>query len=87
MSSVKLIDQNCLIQDILARRGCAVVDPHGDLAKDVLGSRISLGFFSDQAAFDRVLYLAPRRRDYVVPFNVLARPDDQIETYEVAQRA
>ena len=33
--------QNCLVQDILAGRGCAVVDPHGDLAKDVLRSLIS----------------------------------------------
>jgi hypothetical protein len=78
--------QNCLIQDIIAGRGCAVVDPHGDLAKDVLRSLVSLGYFSDQAAYERIIYLAPRRRDYVIPFNVLARPDDEIETYEVAQR-
>jgi type IV secretory pathway TraG/TraD family ATPase VirD4 len=32
------------------------------------------------------VYVAPRRRDYVIPFNVLARPSPQIETYEVAQR-
>jgi len=25
--------QNCLLQDITAGRGCAIVDPHGDLAK------------------------------------------------------
>jgi hypothetical protein len=78
--------QNCLIQDIMAGRGCAVVDPHGDLAKDVLRSLVSLGYFSDQKAYERIIYLAPRRRDYVIPFNVLARPDDEIETYEVAQR-
>ena len=27
--------QSCLVQDILAGRGCAVIDPHGDLAQDV----------------------------------------------------
>lgn len=78
--------QNCLVQDIIAGRGCAVVDPHGDLAKDVIGSLVSAGYFADETAFERVIYVAPRRRDFVVPFNVLARPDTQTETYEVAQR-
>jgi len=78
--------QNCLVQDILAGRGCAVIDPHGDLAKDVLRSLISEDFFSNKASFDRLVYVAPRRRDYIIPFNVLARPDPQMETYEVAQR-
>ena len=41
--------QNCLVQDILAGRGCAVVDPHGDLAKDVLRSLISSGYFRSAA--------------------------------------
>ena len=78
--------QNCLVQDIMSGRGCAVVDPHGDLAKDVLRSLVSSGYFSDETNFDRVLYVAPRRRDYIVPFNVLSRPDPDTETYEVAQR-
>jgi hypothetical protein len=75
--------QNCLIQDIQAGRGCAVIDPHGDLVKDTLRSLISSDY---PITPDRILYVAPRRRDYVVPFNVLARPDPEMETYEVAQR-
>ncbi len=78
--------QNCLVQDISAGRGCAVIDPHGDLAKDVLRSLISGGYFADRDSADNVLYVAPRRRDFVIPFNVLARPDADTETYEVAQR-
>ena len=78
--------QNCIVQDALAGRGCAVVDPHGDLAKDVLGSLIAHNFFSNPEAFDRLLYVAPRRRDYIIPFNVLARPDSDTETYEIGQR-
>lgn len=78
--------QNCIVQDVFAGRGCAVVDPHGDLAKDVLRSLITHEYFSDKAAYDRVLYVAPRRRDYIIPFNVLARPDSDTETYEIAQR-
>jgi len=78
--------QNCLVQDISAGRGCAVIDPHGDLAKDVLQSLISKGYFKDRNAFDQIVYVAPRRREYVIPFNVLARPDTETETYEIAQR-
>lgn len=78
--------QNLLVQDILAGRGCAIVDPHGDLAKDVLRDLHSKGYFSSKAHTDHILYVAPRRRDYVVPFNVLKRPDEQTETYEIAQR-
>lgn len=78
--------QNCVAQDILAGKGCAVIDPHGDLAKDVLRHLISKGFFSQSSSYDRIVYIAPRRRDYVVPFNVLKRPAADTETYEVAQR-
>jgi hypothetical protein len=78
--------QNCLVQDIMAGRGCAVVDPHGDLAKDVLRSLVTSGYFMDESAYDRLMYVAPRRRDYVIPFNVLSRPDTETETYEIAQR-
>ena len=78
--------QNCLVQDITAGRGCAIIDPHGDLAKDVLRSLHSQGYFRDKSAYENILYVAPRRRDYVIPFNVLARPDPNTETYEVGQR-
>jgi hypothetical protein len=78
--------QNCLVQDITAGRGCAVIDPHGDLAKDVLKSLMANNFFEGENASDRILYVAPRRRDYIVPFNVLARPDATTETYEICQR-
>jgi len=78
--------QNCIVQDVIAGRGCAVVDPHGDLAKDVLRTLISLKHFSNETAYERIMYVAPRRRDYIIPFNVLARPDTDTETYEIAQR-
>lgn len=70
----------------MAGRGCAIIDPHGDLAKDVLASLIDSDYFADEKSFDRLIYVAPRRRDYVIPFNVLARPDPETETYEIAQR-
>jgi len=78
--------QNLLVQDILAGRGCAVIDPHGDLAKDVVRSLLEADYFNAAGSIDRLIYVAPRRRDYAIPFNVLARLDDQTETYEIAQR-
>ena len=78
--------QNLLVQDILAGRGCAIIDPHGDLAKDVLRSLVSGGYLDNPQNMDRIVYVSPRRRDYFIPFNVLARPDDEAETYEIAQR-
>ena len=78
--------QNLIVQDVLAGRGCAVIDPHGDLAKDVLRSIIGSGTLDEERLLERVIYVAPRRRDYVVPFNVLKRPSPETETYEVAQR-
>ena len=78
--------QSCITQDILHGRGCAVIDPHGDLAKDVLRTLIDQHFFDDPDNLKRIVYVAPRRRDYIIPFNVLKRPDKHTETYEIAQR-
>ncbi len=78
--------QSCIIQDIQRGRGCAVIDPHGDLAKDILQSLIDNNYFDSLDNFKRVIYVAPRRRDYIIPFNVLTRPDPDTETYEVSQR-
>jgi hypothetical protein len=78
--------QNCLLQDIQSGRGCAIIDPHGDLAKDTLRSLIASGWFDTPGNADRIVYVAPRRRDFIIPFNVLTRPDPETETYEVCQR-
>lgn len=63
-----------------------MIDPHGDLAKDVLKTLVSSGYFSDESAYDKLMYVAPRRRDFIIPFNVLSRQDPDAETYEIAQR-
>lgn len=78
--------ENCIVQDILAGRGCAVVDPHGDLARDVLWTLASCGYFNNSKSYDRIVYVAPRRRDFIIPFNVLSTSDRNLETYEIAQR-
>jgi len=78
--------QSCIIQDIQNRRGCAIIDPHGDLAKDVLQTLTDNNYFDNVDNFKHVIYVAPRRRDYSIPFNVLLKPDPDTETYEVSQR-
>ena len=71
----------CLFQDIRAGRGCVLIDPHGDLARDVL--RLCLSRRALSPADGRLIYFDPLRRDYVIPFNVLNRPGSP---YEVAQQ-
>lgn len=72
--------QHCLLQDILAGRGCGLLDPHTDLAQDVLASLASKGFFRDTKNAKRVVYFDPSRSDAVIPFNVLAATRSPYET-------
>jgi Type IV secretion-system coupling protein DNA-binding domain len=64
--------EHCLFQDITAGRGCGVLDPHTDLARDLLCYLSGRGFFRKQETRKRIIYFDPSRRDYLVPFNVLA---------------
>jgi hypothetical protein len=62
----------------LLHAGCAatLIDPHGDLARLVLGHLIARGFFDDSTAYDRLLYLdvpAAERSGRFMPYNVLAQ--------------
>jgi hypothetical protein len=64
--------QVCLFQDIVAGRGCGVIDPHSDLITDLLSLLASEGCLRDASLRERIIYLDPTRRDYIIPFNVLA---------------
>ena len=77
---------NCLLQDIRRGRGCGVIDPHGDLARDVLRTLLDSGKEEDLKGMERVVYVAPRQRKYILPFNVLAKTEPSMDTYEVSQR-
>src|SRR5438093_13729251 len=63
--------ENLLVQDILTGRGCGLVDPHTDLARDTLAHLASAGYFRDLNAYQRVIYFDPTRSDYILPFNLL----------------
>lgn len=72
--------QHCLAQDILAGRGCGLLDPHTDLAQDLLSSLASKGFFREARNLKRVIYFDPSRNDAILPFNVLAGTRPPYET-------
>ena len=71
--------------------GAALIDPHSDLALDVLALLHDRGFFKDDAAYRRLLYVDFSRRDRFLPFNVLSQPYDAHtvarNTVEVCKRA
>jgi len=56
--------------------GTAVVDPHSDLAADVLRILAHRGYFSRPGAYQKLLYIDFSRRDRFIPFNPLKQPYD-----------
>src|SRR5438105_8702359 len=63
--------EHCIFQDIKAKRGCVLIDPHSDLASDVLRFCVSRGALNLKDS-KRLIYFDPTRQDYIIPFNVLA---------------
>jgi hypothetical protein len=63
--------ESLFVGDVLAQRGCALVDPHGDLAKDTLTHLLSVGYFASPEAYKHVIYFDPARTDYILEFNAL----------------
>ncbi len=74
--------EHCIFQDIRAGRGCVLIDPHSDLVADVLRYCLSQNVLTPKEAH-RIVYFDATRRDFVIPFNVLA---GEQEPYEKAQR-
>jgi len=58
--------ENMVISDIKAGNGLALIDPHGDLAEDVLR-------FVPKRRIDDVIYFNPADMEYPVAFNPLER--------------
>jgi hypothetical protein len=56
--------ENMVISDIKAGYGLALIDPHGDLAEDVLD-------YVPQRRIEDVIYFNPADTEYPVPFNPL----------------
>lgn len=63
--------EHLLFQDILAGRGCGLLDPHTDLVHDLIASLDRVGFFREPKHCERVIYFDPSQSEYLLPFNVL----------------
>ena len=72
--------EHVLLQDILAGRGCGLLDPHTDLANDLLASLHRASFFRSTKNRERVVYFDPSRAETVLPFNVLASEGPPYQT-------
>ncbi len=75
--------ESLLVEDILAGRGCGLVDPHTDLARDTLANLLSRGYFTNHTALEHVVYFDPTRTDYFIPFNILK---SALPPYTIAQQ-
>ncbi len=64
--------EHLLFQDITSGRGCGLLDPHTDLAQDLLSNLSANRFFDSERNRGRVIYFDPSRSDYLIPFNVLS---------------
>jgi Type IV secretion-system coupling protein DNA-binding domain len=54
--------------------GCALIDPHADLANDVLGALADAGHFARPDARERLYFVDFGQSGRYVPFNVLRQP-------------
>lgn len=61
-------------QLILQGVGCCLIDPHSDLAQDVLALLVDHGYFSRSNAYKKLLFIDMNRHDRFIPFNVLKQP-------------
>jgi hypothetical protein len=55
--------------------GVGLIDPHADLALDILKSLIASGFFRKEDAFENLIFLGFANGSYM-PFNVLNQSYD-----------
>lgn len=67
--------QSIFIQHLNKGHGVGLIEPHHDLSFETLTYLISQGFFKDEAAFDKLVYLDWGNGCYV-PFNTLDGPQD-----------
>lgn len=74
--------EGLILQDILASRGCGVIDLHSDLVRNVLSHLVAGDYFSELKRAKRIVYIDINRPELTPPFNLLAVPGDP---YAIAQ--
>jgi len=65
--------QSFFLQLLERRIGVSLIDPHRDLARDILSTLVATGYFERDAAYSRLVYLDFSQKD-PIPFNVLRAP-------------
>ena len=63
--------EHMIYQDAIFGRGVALIDPHGNLADDVLSYLGNSGFFNNPENIKRLVYINPSRQDYSPGINLL----------------
>ncbi len=63
--------EHMIYQDIVKGNGVALIDPHGDLADDVLSYLGTQGYFKKQSNIDRIVYINPAMQDHSPGINLL----------------
>jgi hypothetical protein len=67
--------QSMFLQHLTKGHGVCLIEPHHDLSFDTLSYLVEQGFFRNEEAFDRLVYLDWGNGSYV-PFNVLKVPGE-----------
>jgi hypothetical protein len=67
--------QSVFLQHLAKGHGIGLIDPHADLAIDILKSLIASGYFRKAEAFEQLIFLDIANGSYV-PFNVLNQSYD-----------
>src|SRR5262245_10222033 len=68
--------ENIVNQHILNGIGCGLIDPHAALIDDLLRHLITRRVLDNPKIRSRIVYVDPTRKDYIIPFNVLATQDE-----------
>jgi len=63
--------EHMIYQDVIFGRGVALIDPHGNLADDVLSYLGNSGFFKVPENQKRLVYINPSRQDFSPGINLL----------------
>ena len=74
--------EGLILQDILAGRGCAVIDPHSDLVRNTYAHLNTKKIFAEPAFRKRIVYLDITHQNGLLPFNILATKGN---AYDIAQ--
>jgi DNA helicase HerA-like ATPase len=71
--------ESIFLQHLAKGRGVGLIDPHADLAMDIIKSLVASGFFRKQDAFEKLIFLDFANGAFV-PFNILKAPYDPHRT-------